>query len=227
MFMMLLILPARQARTFSSPRTRLRGLSPEAVVGDQRHRIFAALGVVLTRRGYTRMTVEEVIELAGVSRRTFYSLFDSKSGAFCVAHGEAMASLEERIHLACRSTSGWPQMVEAAVGAAVKWAITEPSRASLIASEFLTAGPHMAYSHDCLVNRFGPCLEAGRAFSSAELSPSLEEGLLGGLVSLVGIRLRSGAVGSLRVHAPALTEYLLTPYLGPRPERHSIGLRGS
>ena len=59
------------------PRGR-HGLSREEVAAQQRTRILAATVDVVAELGYPETRVVDVIKRAGVSRKTFYELFDDK-----------------------------------------------------------------------------------------------------------------------------------------------------
>lgn len=62
------------------PRGR-HGLPREAVAESQRGRIQAAMIDVVAARGYADTRVVDVIGAAGVSRKTFYELFDARRTA--------------------------------------------------------------------------------------------------------------------------------------------------
>ena len=61
------------------PRGR-HGLSRAFVINNQRERIFASLAAVCAAKGYAEVTVQDITQHAGVSRRTFYDLFADKEG---------------------------------------------------------------------------------------------------------------------------------------------------
>jgi hypothetical protein len=48
----------------------------------------------------------------------------------------------------------------------------------------------------------------------ARLSPTTEEALVGGMVSLISRRIFAGRAGELESLLPDLVEFTLTPYLG-------------
>lgn len=51
------------------------GLSRAEVVANQRARVFGGLAAALSYHGYEDTKITDVIELAGISRATFYELF--------------------------------------------------------------------------------------------------------------------------------------------------------
>src|SRR2546426_5647965 len=67
------------------PRHR-HGLTREAVRTSQRARIIAATAEVVAEAGYAGTTVAAIIARAGVSRKTFYELFDDTEAAFLAAY---------------------------------------------------------------------------------------------------------------------------------------------
>ena len=57
-------------------------LSRDEVSAHQKQRLFKALAVVMGTKGYNNTSVDDLIKHAGVSRATFYELFDSKQDCF-------------------------------------------------------------------------------------------------------------------------------------------------
>jgi AcrR family transcriptional regulator len=61
------------------------GVPREEVVANQRERLFGAMVASVSARGYVASTVNDLVELSGVSSRTFYDLFDDKQSCFLEA----------------------------------------------------------------------------------------------------------------------------------------------
>jgi AcrR family transcriptional regulator len=179
-------------------------------------RLFAALGDALGRHGYSQMSIAQVIEVAGASRRTFYAHFSGKAEAFCAAHEEALDCLGEQIVAACEATDGWGAQVSAAIEAALAFAVSEPQRAQLLVGELFTAGPWPGYCHDMLLKRFGPSL---RGPDAPQPDLTIEGPLLAGVATVIGGHLSQGATASLLTCAPGLTHFVLTPFLGTEEAR--------
>ena len=72
--------------------------------------------------------------------------------------------------------------------------------------------------------RFAELLEPGRRLR--EVDPGVEEGLIGGLVTLLGRRVLNGEADQLEALAPAVIEFVLSPYLGV-DEARAVIARGS
>ena len=70
------------------------GLSREAVAESQRERLLAAMTVAVGRRGYRDAHITEVVDRAGVSRRTFYEHFGGgKEECFAAAYQRSIDML--------------------------------------------------------------------------------------------------------------------------------------
>ncbi|MBA3865820.1 MAG: TetR/AcrR family transcriptional regulator [Solirubrobacterales bacterium] len=61
------------------------GVPREDVVENQRERLFGAMVASVAERGYAATTVTDLVELSGVSSRSFYDLFADKQACFVAA----------------------------------------------------------------------------------------------------------------------------------------------
>jgi len=77
-----------EAPASSLPRGR-HSLSREEVTRSQRRRILLAMADTMSHKGYAATSVADVLQAAGVSRKTFYELFSSKEDCFVRAYEEA------------------------------------------------------------------------------------------------------------------------------------------
>ena len=57
----------------------VRGAPAEEVERNQRERLFAAMVACLNEKGFAATTVADLVEVSGVSSRSFYDLFGEKS----------------------------------------------------------------------------------------------------------------------------------------------------
>ena len=69
------------------------GTPREEVLANQRQRLFGAMVASVAERGYIATTVNDLVEISGVSSRTFYDLFPDKKACF-------LATLEAMIEAA-------------------------------------------------------------------------------------------------------------------------------
>src|ERR687893_1487221 len=78
------------------PRGRHR-LSRETVAESQRRRLLDAFVELVASHGYASTTVGGIAAKAGVSRTTFYELFDSKEDIFRAAYDDVTGQMIEFI----------------------------------------------------------------------------------------------------------------------------------
>jgi AcrR family transcriptional regulator len=126
------------------------GLSREEVERSQRERLLAAMADAVGEKGYVNTTVADVIARAGVSRASFYVLFDDKADCFRATYASA-ADLIVRVladALAERRTAAVPG-IEATPLALLDHVLTTyldqlqgaPSLARTFLVEVYAAGP--------------------------------------------------------------------------------------
>ncbi len=194
------------------------GLPREFVVHNQRERLIAGLAEAVAENGYAGTTIAHITRHAAVSRRTFYEHFDSKDACFVAAYEVVMEQLRERVDDAYEGQDEWPQALRAGLAAMLAFLAAEPNLARLSMVEALVAGPVVVERYDAAIHSLVPYLEAGREGRSPEvlarLSPSTEEALVGGLVSLISRRIIADRAAELEQLLPDLVEFTLTPYLG-------------
>lgn len=194
------------------------GLPREFVVHNQRERLIAGLAEAVAENGYAGTTIAHITRHAAVSRRTFYEHFASKDECFVAAYDTVMRELHERVEEAFESEDEWPRAVRAGIGAMLRFLASEPNLARLCMVEALVAGPVVVERYDAAIRSLVPYFEAGREGRPPEvlerLSPSTEEALVGGMVSLISRRIIAGKTAELESLLPDLVEFTLTPYLG-------------
>jgi AcrR family transcriptional regulator len=192
-------------------------LPQDVVIAHQRERLLDAAATAVAEEGYAELTVRDLIVRAGVSRRTFYQLFDDKIDCVFAAHERAFERLGRVLVDACRTELVWPDRVAAAIAAALAFAVESPSEAQLIVVACHTASePKLASRGHAAHEMLADLLRAGRQQAEvAHVPPELtEQAVVGAAMAVVGSRLLAGEVDGLPLLAPELTQVILTPYLG-------------
>jgi AcrR family transcriptional regulator len=194
------------------------GLPREFVIHNQRERLIAGLAEAIAENGYSGTTIAHITRHAAVSRRTFYEHFSSKDECFVAAYDTVMAELRERVSAGFEEADDWPHAVRAGIAAMLGFLAAEPHLARLCMVEALVAGPVVVERYDAAIQSFVPYFQGGREGRSPEvlarLSPTTEEALVGGMVSLISRRIIAGKAEQLEELLPDLVEFTLTPYLG-------------
>jgi AcrR family transcriptional regulator len=194
------------------------GLPREFVTHNQRERLIAGIAEAIAEHGYSGTTIAHITRAAAVSRRTFYEHFSSKDECFVAAYDAVMKELRERVTAAFEETEEWPRAIKAGIEAMLSFLAAEPSLARLCMVEALVAGPAVVERYDAAIQSFVPYFQEGREGRPPEvlsrLSPTTEEALVGGMVSLISRRIIAGRTAELEELLPDLVEFTLTPYLG-------------
>ena len=120
------------------PRGRHR-LSREQVETDQRLRIAAGLVEAMGGDGYVGTSVADIIGRAGVSRETFYRLYDDKQDCFLSTFDLVAAILVERVEQTPVEGSRM-ERVESVLTAYLQVLANEPAAARLFLVEVHAAG---------------------------------------------------------------------------------------
>jgi AcrR family transcriptional regulator len=143
---------------------RGRHAAPREVVADsQRERLLVAMADATATKGYAHVAVADVIERAGVSRRSFYEHFASKEECFLAAYDAGVAGLLKAIEEAEEAESGGGLLARARSGTEVYLQLLadNPSFARTFLVEVLGAGPEALARRDAVHERFAERLEEG------------------------------------------------------------------
>lgn len=197
------------------PRGR-HGLSAEEVSSHQRERMLAAVAAIIAEQGYGSLTVEHVIDLAGVSRSTFYVHFENKREAALAAHEWIFERFLAVLIEACRAHVEWPKKVSAALGATVDFASARPRQAQVLSVGSITEDSALGLRVATSQDRIAELLTGLRAHSplAGDLPESTERFLVAAITSVLATRLRRGQQADLANLGSELVELTLIPYYG-------------
>jgi AcrR family transcriptional regulator len=190
-----------------------------------RARIVAATMQAVCEEGAGNVTVAGVVARAGISRRTFYELFDHIDGCLSATVEAALARAGEPVAYAWRSEPGeWRARVRAALVALLEHFDLYPDDARLLAVEWL-AGSHALAQRRRVMARLAHALDEGRTVDGrAPWLPLLTaDALVGGVAGVLRQRLLDrGAGGSLTELANPLMSIVVLPYLGQAAARREL-----
>jgi AcrR family transcriptional regulator len=169
---------------------------------DQRARLLDAMARVVVRKGYANTTVADVVELASVSRRTFYEQFVDKEACFLAAYETAADIVLGDIARAVRGVAGegWRDRLRAALETYTGVLADDPEITRLFLVDVLGAGEKALAARRAVLARFADQLRGLRA-AAAEEDPVVGEvpdpllhALVGGINELVSEHIhREGA----------------------------------
>jgi AcrR family transcriptional regulator len=194
----------------------------------------AATVLATTRQGYATTRVADVIELAGVSRSTFYVNFGNFDDCFLQTLDAILEGAEAAMAGALERDAPWDERLRGYYGALVEVVVAQPAAARMCLVEAYSAGPDAVERVDRMARRVGR-----EALTVLEQSPEragmpldVTRAVLGGLRTVIQTRLYSGRESELRELAPALMDWALgyrtpptelraLPPMRPLPEAES------
>lgn len=134
-------MPATLARQTLWGRATAEQPALEEVAQSQRRRLLLGMARAVARLGYAETRVADVIEEAGVSRRTFYEMFRDKEDCYLAAYERAHAELVEGIKQSQIGIVDAIQRAETAHRSLLERIRDYPDSASAFLVGVLEAGP--------------------------------------------------------------------------------------
>ncbi len=197
------------------------GLQSTRVAEIQRQRLLAAMALVASERGSANASVAHVVARAGVSRRTFYELFEDREACFLAAFDQAVERAAEVVLPAYEAQGRWREQIRAGLAALLQFLDEEPGMARLAVVEALGAGPRALEHRARVLAALIAAVEAGRSEMSRtrprrDPPPLTAEGVVGAVVAVIHARVaQSGERQKLTSLLGELMGVIVLPYLGP------------
>jgi AcrR family transcriptional regulator len=198
------------------PRGRHR-LPPEVVARSQRERLLEAAVRIVAEKGYGAMTIGDLTKGAGVSRTTFYELFEDKEACFLAAYDGAVEMLVRRVIAAYEAQGDWPERAAAGLAALLETLAAEPALARLSLVDIGNAGPAAQRRYRAAIQRLTPLFEEGRDYSQGGrgLPANTSRMAIGGVTGLIADELVAGRAEQLPGLLSDVLFATLVPYIGP------------
>lgn len=191
------------------------GLTPSEVARSQRERLLAAMTEAVAERGYTDTPVSEVIERAGVSRKTFYVHFRDRRECLIAAYEVGAARTLELASEAARDSAPGRGRLSAVISALCRAAAENPDSSHLQVTEIAAAGQSALLAREELILSLGLLLRSSLdPVSSAPALPVM--GLVcGGLLRVIQQRARAGELGDPGPFVKELTRWTASYHPAP------------
>jgi AcrR family transcriptional regulator len=208
--------PAGVSRRQWRPARPGRGAHAVQVAEFQRSRVVRAAVAVLSEHGYAETTATAVIDRAGVSRKTFYDLFEDLDDCFLAAIDDCLVQLAAVAAPAYERERIWPECVRAALLEMLAFVEREPKIGTIVLSYLVGYGPPTAEPRASVLELLQGVVDEGRSQARPrfELSPLAAEVVVGGALAVIHARLRAQP----RRLSKLVNELMWTvvlPYLGP------------
>jgi AcrR family transcriptional regulator len=186
------------------------------VVSNQRERILDAVLQAASQSGYAAMRIEDVIAIAGVSRRTFYDHFANKEEAFLAAYELVLEQLLSGVTAAFASGESWTSRVRRGLAAFLNLLASEPVLAQVCVVEALAAGPRALARRTEAMEAFQALLQPpkGDALATSTAPPVAVEAIVGGIYEVIYSRVTTQRTEELPSLLPSLLHTALLPFVG-------------
>jgi AcrR family transcriptional regulator len=194
----------------------------------QRRRLLAAMLEVLGLEGLDGVTVGKVCRHAGVSRRTFYDLFEDRQACFLAAFESALDRLAEQVDAAWRSDGHWHERVRRGLEVLLERFDEEPALARVCLVEALKGGPLVLERRRAVLAALAGAIDEGREESRATMPPPAlaAESIVGGALGVIQARVLERDATALEFRANDLLNQLMSmivhPYLGAAAARREL-----
>jgi AcrR family transcriptional regulator len=197
------------------------------IARSQRDRLLDAAIDVVAEKGYAATTIADLTKAAGISRTTFYELFEDKEACFLAAYDAAAEVLTRRVEVAFESKDTWPERVRAGLEALLESLAAEPVVARLALVDFGSAGPAAQRRYRAALQRMTPLFDEGRDFApeGRRLPANTSRMAIGAVVGLIADEIEAGRADSLPRILPEALFVTFSPYLGPEAAAEEIGSR--
>lgn len=182
------------------------------MIANQRRRILDGLAAALAYHGYEDTKITDVVELAGLSRATFYEHFKGKEICFSAAYEDGVERLAAVVEAAARQEGDWDAQLSAGLQAGLDFLAADPALAHLLLVESLAAARPARLEHERSLVRLAEALRPPAKVPGGEAVPEETLRLLaGGLASHVSARVLAGEGERLPEDHDLLLRYLLVP----------------
>jgi AcrR family transcriptional regulator len=200
----------------SLPRRRHQ-LDRQTVEASQRFRMVLATARAAARKGWAQTTVADIVDAAGVSRKTFYEHFDGKDEAFVAAYDAVDVGIS-RVATALVPEGDVGLVLGAAMRGLLTFFAADSDFTWMLCVEANAASPAIRGRRLATVGRLASLLagllERGRQADPSIPVPDLDEliGLIGGINELIVRNLVDG--GDLVALYPAVSRLTAAICLG-------------
>ena len=187
------------------------------VARSQRERLLEAAIRVVAEKSYAAMTIGDLTKEAGVSRTTFYELFEDKEACFLAAYDGAVEMLVRRVIRAYESRGAWPDRAAAGLAALLETLAEEPDLARLSLVDVGRAGPAAQRRYRAAIQRLTPLFDDGRDFAPGgrSLPANTSRMAIGGVTGLIADELVAGRAEQLPSLLSDVLFATLVAYIGP------------
>lgn len=205
----------------------IRSLPSDLVSAVQRERLLAAMLRATAELGYREVSVQDVLDRAGVSRPTFYEHFENKEACFLAAFDNGAARLRKRLGMAADGGEDWRQRLRLGLEELLRFVAADPDAAMSLIVDARAACPPALERRDELLDHLAARLDSMvRAEADPANAPSAiaAAGIVGGIEALLYARLNRGETDDIQSLLPSLMYFAVLPYEGHEAASEELGV---
>lgn len=205
-------------------RTALPGrrshVTRDDVAASQRGRLLDAVTQSVAEKGYAGTTVADIVNLAGVSRTTFYQHFKGKPECFLEAYQSGFDEAIAQLNSDALAHDGWIERLRAGNASLLTTLAHAPDFARAFFIEVLAAGPEALARRDAIMRQFADIIAENfkQARSDhpklAQLPQRALSTMVGGITELIAIEVRARRFDHLPDLEPVMTHFMLSVVFG-------------
>jgi AcrR family transcriptional regulator len=198
--------------------------APARIAEIQRVRMIEAATRAAAEVGAGDLTVADVVARAGVSRRTFYEIFEDCEDCFVAAFEDAVERVSERAAPIWRGEGSWQRRVRTTLAALLRLFDEKPEVGRLLIVEALAAGPRALDRRQAVIAKIIAAVDEVRVHGRAarDAPPLTAECVVGGVISVLYGRLLEREPGPVEELLNPLTSMIVMPYLGSAAARREM-----
>jgi AcrR family transcriptional regulator len=195
------------------------------IARSQRERLLEAAVRIVARKGFAATTIADLTKEAGISRTTFYEMFEDKEACFLAAYDVAVDALVRRVTAAFEAEEGWPRRTRAGLAALLDALAEEPELARLALVGVAAAGPAAQRRYRAALQRLTPLFDEGRDFAPGgrNLPANTSRMAIGAVAGLISDELADSGGERLPELLSDLLFATLVPYIGPTAAAREVG----
>ncbi len=204
----------------------VRALPADLVSAVQGERLLAAMLRAVAELGHRAVTVQDVLDRAGVSRPTFYEHFENKEDCFLAALDAAATRFLNRLEAAAsEGGDDWRDRLRMGMEELLRFVTADPDAARTLIVESRAAGSAALLRRDELLDKLAGWIDAQVRDELPELPSSVAAaGVVGGIDALLYSRLNRGETDDLESLLPSLMYFAVLPYAGHDAAAEELGI---
>jgi AcrR family transcriptional regulator len=175
-------------------------------------------------QGYEAVSVEQVVERAGASRKDFDVIYASKEGCAVAILEELARDSLQTVREAYDRHAQWPDSLRAAAYAIARWIVENPKWVRFGMVEMAWASELTKAIRDDFFRHYSRLVDGGRAVAkNPESVPAFTaEGTIGSITEMIARRLQRGQADDPYEFIPELMYLAVLPYLGEAAARREL-----